>query len=67
MKLERPRPAVVRVTLSAWELAALIAAARWAVEDDRGEVTPEAREQLARVLAGYERALESAAPWPAGA
>jgi hypothetical protein len=58
MKLERPRPAVVRVTLSAWELAALIAAARWAVEDGQGEVTVAAREQLERVLANYDRAIE---------
>lgn len=57
MKLERPRPAVVRVTLSAWEMATLIAAARWAAEDGRGEVTADARERIERVLASYDRAI----------
>jgi hypothetical protein len=54
MKIERIRPAVLQVTLSAYELAALMAAARWVVEGAEGEVEPGAREQLEQVLAGYE-------------
>jgi hypothetical protein len=54
MKIERIRPAVLQVTLSAYELAALMAAARWVVEGAEGELEPVAREQLEQVLASYE-------------
>lgn len=59
MRIERPRPAVVRVTLSAWELASLVAAARWALEGGEGEMAPEAREQLERVVASYDEAARA--------
>lgn len=58
MRIERIRPAVLRVDLHAVELAALVAAARWAVEDDAGsgsELSDDARQQLRDVLAGYDR------------
>ncbi|HUF70763.1 MAG TPA: hypothetical protein VMM79_19090 [Longimicrobiales bacterium] len=60
MQVERPRPAVFRVTLSAWEMATLIAAARWALEGGTGELDPGARDQLARVLASYDEATSRA-------
>lgn len=56
MKIERIRPAVLQVTLSAYELAALMAAARWVAEGAKGELAPEALEQLRQVLASYEAA-----------
>lgn len=56
MKIERVRPAVLQVTLSAYELSAVIAAARWVVEGAEGELAPEAVEQLQQVLASYEAA-----------
>jgi hypothetical protein len=56
MRLERPRPAVLHVTLSTLEMAALIAAARWALEGGEGDLTPEARDQLAQVVTGYDEA-----------
>ncbi len=56
MKIERIRPAVLQVTLSTYELAALMAAARWVVEGAEGELAPEALEQLEQVLASYETA-----------
>lgn len=56
MKIERIRPAVLQVTLSAYELAALMAAARWVVEGAKGELEPGAVEQLQQVLASYEAA-----------
>ncbi len=56
MRIERPRPAVFRVTLSAWEMATLVAAGRWALEGGQGELDPEAREQLRRVIANYDEA-----------
>jgi hypothetical protein len=57
VKIERIRPAVLHVTLSTWELAALTAAARWVVEGAHGKLAPEALEQLQQVLASYESAL----------
>jgi hypothetical protein len=59
MKIERIRPAILQVTLSAYELAAIMAAARWVVEGAEGELAPEAVEQLEQVLASYEAALEN--------
>ena len=58
MKVERPRPAVFRLTLHAHELSALIAAARWAAEGAEGELPPEARDQLRTVLDGYDSAMQ---------
>lgn len=57
MKIERLRPTVLRVTLHAYEMAALVAAARWAVEGAEGELDPGVREQLGDVLDAYEEAL----------
>jgi hypothetical protein len=58
MKIERVRPAVLQVTLSAYELASLMAAARWVVEGAEGEVAPEAVEHLKQVVAGYDAAAQ---------
>jgi len=54
MQLERVRPSVLRLTLHAYELAALIAAARLVLEKD--ELPEEASEQLRQVLASYDEA-----------
>lgn len=54
MQIEKRSPVVLRVTLHAYELSALVAAARWAVEGAEGELPPEARAQLRRVLASYD-------------
>jgi hypothetical protein len=54
MRIERTQPAVLRVTLHAYELAALVAAARWAMGGAEGELQPEAREQLRQVLDDYD-------------
>ncbi len=57
MKLERVRSSVFRLTLHAYELAALIVAARWAVEKKGdGELPAESVEQLRQVLASYDEA-----------
>lgn len=60
MQIERLRPTVLRVTLHAYELATLAAAARWAADGAEGELNPEVREQLDDVLAGYDEALRVA-------
>ena len=57
MTIERPRPTLYRVTLHAFEMAALVSAARWAVEGARGELPAEAVEQLRQVLASYDEAV----------
>jgi hypothetical protein len=56
VKIDRIRPAVLQVTLSAYELSALIAAARWAAEGSEGEMAPDAMAQLRQVLASYDAA-----------
>lgn len=54
LKIERLRPAVLRVTLHAFELSTVMAAARWAAEGGEGELTEQARDQLRQVLASYD-------------
>jgi predicted DNA-binding transcriptional regulator YafY len=54
MRIERPRPNVFRVTLHAYELSALVAAARWVGEGAEGELPKEARDQLQQVLESYD-------------
>lgn len=54
MQIERTRPTVFKVTMHAYELSALIAAARWVVEGAEGEITGEALEQLRAVLDNYD-------------
>jgi hypothetical protein len=57
MRLERVQPTSWRVTLHPLELAALISAARWAVDGAGGELPPEAVQQLRGVLASYDTAI----------
>jgi len=54
MKVEKERPIVFRVTLHAYELSALIAAARWVVEGAEGELSDEALDQLRQVVESYD-------------
>ena len=62
MRIERLRPTVLRVTLHAYELAALAAAARWVADGAHGELSPDVRERLESVLADYDLALRETAP-----
>ena len=57
MKLERTRPTSWQVTLHPLELAALISAARWAVDGADGQLPPAAVDQLRAVLDGYDTAI----------
>ncbi len=58
MQLERVRPTVLRLTLHAYELAALIAAARLvAQKGEEKELPEEAAQQLRQVLASYDEAI----------
>jgi hypothetical protein len=54
MKLERVRPGVFQVTLHAYELSALVAAARWVAEGGEGELPEESMRQLRHVLDSYD-------------
>jgi len=54
MTVERLRPTVLRVTLHAYELSALIAAARWVAEGAEGDLPKEAVDQLRQVLDSYD-------------
>jgi hypothetical protein len=57
VELERVRPAVLRVTLHAYELAGLMAAVRYVVDSAPSEVPDAAREQLRGLLADYDQGL----------
>ncbi|MDX1392817.1 MAG: hypothetical protein R3195_00430 [Gemmatimonadota bacterium] len=69
MKIERLRPTVLSVTLHAYEMAALVAAARWVADGAEGELSPEIRAQVHGVLASYDEALRGASgePYSTGA
>jgi hypothetical protein len=56
VEIRRPRPGVVEMTLHAYQLATLVAAARWVVEGAQGDLTSDAMDQLRKVLASYDRA-----------
>lgn len=58
MKVEKERPTVFTVTLHAYELSALIAAARWAVEGGEGDLPEEAVNQLREVIKSYDAEIE---------
>ncbi|GAA1234979.1 hypothetical protein GCM10009665_26450 [Kitasatospora nipponensis] len=61
MELERVRPLVLRGTFHAYELAALVAAARYVVESAPAEVPREALDQLTRLLADYDQQVRELA------
>lgn len=60
MTVERLRPTVLRVTLHAYELSALVAAARWVAEGAEGELPQEASDQLRQVLDDYDAEVRRA-------
>jgi len=55
VRLERIRPQVVQATLHTYELATLVAAARYVVELAPVEMPEESLAQLRRLLAEYDR------------
>ena len=57
MRIERVRPTIFQLTLHAYELASLVAAARAVVQGDTGELTEEARLNLQAVLSDYDEAF----------
>lgn len=58
MTVEQVRPAVFQVTLHAYELAALMAAARWVAGGAEGDLPSEAAGPLQEVLARYDAERE---------
>lgn len=59
MKVDQVRPQVFHLTMHAQELAALIAGARWAAEEGREGLDPEAVEHLRQVLANYDAQISA--------
>ena len=55
MELERVRPTVLRGTFHAYELAALVAAARYVAETAPAELPAESLDLLRQVLEEYDR------------
>jgi hypothetical protein len=67
VKVERVRPGVLRVTMHAYEMASLVAAARWATQGAPGELPTDAVDRIRAVLASYDEELgrsEDARPDP---
>jgi hypothetical protein len=60
MQIERVRPAVFQITLHAYQLATLVAAARVVALGAEAELNAEARGQLQTVLADYDEAFRRA-------
>ena len=44
--------------MHAYELAALVSAARWVVEGAEGDIPDEAKQQLSQILAAYDAETE---------
>ncbi len=57
MKIEQARPTRYVVELHAYELAQLMAAARWAIEAGADDLPGEAIEDLQRIVASYDDEL----------
>jgi hypothetical protein len=57
MKIKRLKPTVLQVTLHAYELAALISAARWLTNGAKGEMPKDAINQLRKILDNYDAEL----------
>ena len=49
------------MTLHPYELATLVAVARWVVEGSEGELPPDGMEQLRKVMESYDRAWNGGA------
>ncbi|WP_140486253.1 hypothetical protein [Flavobacterium sp. GSA192] len=58
MHIEKKNNLVFHITLSGYELATLISAARWVAEGAKGELTAEAIQQLKQLVANYDRAAD---------
>lgn len=58
MQLENITPTTYKVTLHAYELATLISAVRWIADGAEGELSPEVREQMERILNEYDKATK---------
>jgi hypothetical protein len=56
MHIEKGRSRIFHITISGYELAALISSARWAAEGAKGDLNPEAVNHLKQVLANYDTA-----------
>ena len=54
MRIEKGNTNIFRITLSGYELAALISSARWVAEGAKGEVSADAVQNLNQVLQSYE-------------
>jgi hypothetical protein len=55
---------VLQLTLSAYELATLMAAARWAAEGGTGELSPDAVQRLRAVVTSYDEACKGRSEGP---
>jgi hypothetical protein len=59
MLIDQKRPGIYHIAISGYELAALIASARWVAEGAKGELSKEAIEQLRQVVSNYDEAQKN--------
>lgn len=58
MRIEKGHSNIYRITLSGYELAALISSARWVAEGGEGQVTPDVANNLKQLLVSYDDATK---------
>jgi len=58
MKVEKGHANIYRLTLSSYELAALISSARWVTEGAKGDLPLEAINNLKKILNNYDNATK---------
>ena len=56
MLIEKKHNSVFQLTLSGYELAALVSSARWITDGAKGEFTDDAKNHLKQVLSNYDKA-----------
>jgi hypothetical protein len=61
MQIQQIRPTLLQLTVHGFELATLVAAARWVAGGCEGELPPEAVDQIRQVLARYDAAWQQSA------
>ena len=58
MQIEKGQRNIFRLTLTGYELAALISSAKWVAEGSNGKLTAEAVDNIKHVLNSYEKATK---------
>ncbi|REJ84318.1 MAG: hypothetical protein DWQ44_06685 [Bacteroidetes bacterium] len=58
MLIKEKNPGIYQVTISAYELAALISSARWICSGSEGPMDDSSKQQISRVLESYDLSMK---------